>query len=91
LIAPLQGGQLLMARVELRLPEFDLGNVPVVACSWYAAIGERVVEGDRLVEILAGDVTIDLPSPAAGIIIQRLAELDDPLQSGQVLAVIETI
>jgi pyruvate/2-oxoglutarate dehydrogenase complex dihydrolipoamide acyltransferase (E2) component len=79
-----------MARFELHLPDFDLGDMPVTACTWHAAAGQRVVEGDRLLEITAGDVTVDLPAPASGVLVARRVEIDDHLSVGQVLAVIET-
>jgi pyruvate/2-oxoglutarate dehydrogenase complex dihydrolipoamide acyltransferase (E2) component len=79
-----------MARIELRLPDLDLENARVTACAWHAAVGQRVVAGDRLLEVLAGDITVDLPSPATGVLIERWIELDDPLITGQPLAVIET-
>ena len=76
-------------RVELRLPNLELPGVSVSACSWHAQSGQRVIEGDRLLEILAGDATIDLPAPASGVLVERTAEIDQPLETGQVLAVIE--
>jgi 2-oxoglutarate dehydrogenase E2 component (dihydrolipoamide succinyltransferase) len=76
-------------RVELCLPDLDLGEVPVTACCWHAGVGQRVVEGDRLLEVLAGDVTVDLPAPATGVLIQRAVEIDEQLTVGQVLAVID--
>ena len=76
-------------RVELRLPDLDLPGVSVTACSWHAQTGQRVIEGDRLLEILAGDATIDLPAPASGVLTERIAEIDQPLEAGQVLAMIE--
>lgn len=75
-------------RVELRLPDLDLGETPITACSWYVAVGQRVVEGDRLLELLAGEVTVDLASPATGILRERCVEIDDRLTIEQVLAVI---
>jgi pyruvate/2-oxoglutarate dehydrogenase complex dihydrolipoamide acyltransferase (E2) component len=75
--------------VELRLPNLDLPGVSVTACSWHAQTGQRVIEGDRLLEILAGDVTVDLPAPTSGVLIERRAEVDRPLKIGEVLAVIE--
>jgi pyruvate/2-oxoglutarate dehydrogenase complex dihydrolipoamide acyltransferase (E2) component len=77
------------ARIELRLPDFDLGPAVVTACSWHAAIGQRVVAGDRLLEVLAGDVTIDLPAPASGLLVKRLVAMDEVLSTGQILALIE--
>jgi pyruvate/2-oxoglutarate dehydrogenase complex dihydrolipoamide acyltransferase (E2) component len=76
-------------RVELRLPDFDMGEVVITACSWHVANGQRVVEGDRLLELLAGEVTIDLSAPASGRLVERTVRVDEPLAIGQLLAVIE--
>ena len=73
---------------ELRLPNLDLPGTAVTVCSWHAKVGQRVVEGDRLVEILAGDATIDLGAPASGVLMKQCAEIDENLAAGQILAVI---
>jgi pyruvate/2-oxoglutarate dehydrogenase complex dihydrolipoamide acyltransferase (E2) component len=77
------------ARVELRLPDLDLGDVPVTASAWHVQTGQRVVEGDRLLEVLAGDATVDLAAPADGVLAARRVEIDERLTVGQVLAEIE--
>ena len=77
------------ARVELRLPALDVDGVNISVCSWHAARGTRVVEGDRLLELLAGEVTVDLDSPATGILIERCVAIDELLATGQLLAIIE--
>jgi 2-oxoisovalerate dehydrogenase E2 component (dihydrolipoyl transacylase) len=76
-------------RVELRLPDFDVGDVVITVCSWHVDTGQHVVEGDRLLEVLAGEATIDLSAPASGRLIERAARVDEPLAIGQLLAVIE--
>jgi Pyruvate/2-oxoglutarate dehydrogenase complex, dihydrolipoamide acyltransferase (E2) component, and related enzymes len=76
-------------RAELRLPDLDLPETVVTACSWHAAVGARVVEGDRLLEVLAGEVTVDLPAPASGRLVKRCVEIDEVLKVDQLLAVIE--
>ncbi len=76
-------------RLELRLPDLDLPGVMVSACSWHANQGQRVIEGDRLLEIVAGDVAVDLPAPASGILIERCVSIDQPLEKGQLLACIQ--
>jgi pyruvate/2-oxoglutarate dehydrogenase complex dihydrolipoamide acyltransferase (E2) component len=63
--------------------------VQATVCSWHCAAGQRVVEGDRLVEVLAGDVTIDLAAPATGTLVERSAAVDQPVKAGDLLAVIE--
>ncbi|HMC11592.1 MAG TPA: lipoyl domain-containing protein, partial [Pirellulaceae bacterium] len=64
----------------------DLPGTPVSVSAWHAKIGQRVVEGDRLIEIVAGDVTVDLSAPATGTLAERCVRIDDPLTIGQTLA-----
>jgi pyruvate/2-oxoglutarate dehydrogenase complex dihydrolipoamide acyltransferase (E2) component len=71
------------------LPDLGTGpNVPIVVSHWFAARGERVWEGERLVEVLAGPATFDVPSPVTG----RLAEIrgweDDRVAVGGVLGLV---
>jgi pyruvate/2-oxoglutarate dehydrogenase complex dihydrolipoamide acyltransferase (E2) component len=47
-----------------------------------------VAEGDPLLELVAGDVTVDLPAPASGVLAEQFVEEDDPVEVGQVLGVI---
>ena len=75
--------------VKLRVPDLDIPGVPITACCWHAAVGQRVNAGDRLLEIHAGDVTVDLPAPVSGILIERCVEIDQPLAIGQALARIQ--
>src|SRR3982750_1676209 len=54
------------------LPDLGTGpGVPIVVSHWFAARGDEVWEGDRLVEVLVGPATFDVPAPATG----RLAEI----------------
>jgi hypothetical protein len=80
----------IMPHVPLTLSDLDLGDIPVLACSWLAEQGARVVQGDRLLEVVAGEVTVDLEAPATGRLIQRCVGPEDRLTIGQVLGVIAT-
>ena len=75
-------------RHELILPSLDLGDVPVVASVWHVPTGKEVLRGESVLEVLAGDVTVDLPAPVSGVLMQKLVAEDEPLQSGQRLAII---
>ena len=72
---------------EIILPE--LGAEPAVLSVWFADVGEEVFEGDRLVEILVGGATFDVPAPATGRLAEKRALVDDALRPGQVLGVIQ--
>lgn len=78
-----------MRRHELTLPDLGIDEGPIVLSLWLVERGSRVLEGDPLVEILAGSALVDLPAPADGVLTETLAAEDDPLHVGQPLAVIK--
>ncbi|HEX4143026.1 MAG TPA: lipoyl domain-containing protein [Pirellulales bacterium] len=73
---------------RLVLPDLGLPDATVVVSGWLVETGSAVVEGDRLLEVLAGSVTVDLPAPASGILSEQLVGEDDELHVGQVLAIV---
>ena len=75
-------------QIPLVLPELGLGSTPVTASVWLSDVGAKVYEGDRLLEVSAGEVTVDLPAPASGILLDQLVSEDDILHVGQVLGMI---
>ena len=79
-----------MPHHHLILPDLGLDDVPITVSLWLVAQGSSVAEGDPLVEVLAGSATVDLPSPADGVLVKKMAAEDEPLSVGQRLAVIES-
>jgi pyruvate/2-oxoglutarate dehydrogenase complex dihydrolipoamide acyltransferase (E2) component len=77
-------------RTPLTLPDLGLGDQPIVLTLWLVKRGSPVAEGEPLVEVLAGVATVDLPSPAAGTLAEKLAEAGDVLTIGQQLATIDS-
>ncbi len=80
-----------MRFAEVILPDLGTGpDVPIVVSYWFAARGDQVFEGERLVEVLVGPATYDVSAPASG----RLAEIrgreDDRVKVGSVLGLIAT-
>ena len=73
----------------LILPDLGLDDQPIALSMWLAKEGARVAQGDPVVEILAGSVTVDLPAPADGILVEKLVAQGESLAIGQRLAVIE--
>jgi 2-oxoisovalerate dehydrogenase E2 component (dihydrolipoyl transacylase) len=76
---------------HLTLPELGLGDRPIVLSLWLVKAGTQVAEGEPVVEVMADGVTIDLPSPADGVLIEKLVADGDLLVVGQPLAVISTL
>ncbi len=75
-------------RIELRLPDLGLDDDAVTASMWLVEAGHEVTAGDRVLEVLSGSVTVDLPAPASGQLIELTVEVDDRLSVGQLLGVI---
>lgn len=70
----------------LRVPE--LGLTELALSLWLVKTGQRVSAGDRVVELLADGVTIDLTAPISGQLVRRLVEEESPLGTGDALALI---
>jgi pyruvate/2-oxoglutarate dehydrogenase complex dihydrolipoamide acyltransferase (E2) component len=78
-----------VTRVPLVVPDFGLHGMALVVSLWLVPRGAAVMEGDRIVELLAGGVTIDLEAPVSGrLVVQRVDE-DDAVEAGMVVAEIE--
>jgi pyruvate/2-oxoglutarate dehydrogenase complex dihydrolipoamide acyltransferase (E2) component len=76
--------------VEIVVP--DLGLDPargLILSAWLVSIGDPVVEGDRVVELLADEITVDLGGPATGRLIKKFVDVDETVAIGAVLGVIK--
>ncbi len=75
--------------IEVRTP--DLGSAePVQVSAWLVNVGETVLEGDRLVELLLPGVTYDVPSPVTGRLVEAAVPLNASVVAGDLLARIDT-
>jgi len=63
-----------MAKLKVLLPQFGMGMQDGEIIRWLKAVGDAVAEGEPLVEIEAAKTTVEVPSPAAGTLIEIVAE-----------------
>jgi pyruvate/2-oxoglutarate dehydrogenase complex dihydrolipoamide acyltransferase (E2) component len=76
-------------RELLAVPECGILGLPLRLSLWLVPEGAEVLAGDRVVELLAGGATIDLESPVAGRLLTQLADEDEVLAPGTVIAEFE--
>ncbi len=57
---------------------------------WHVAEGEEVSEGDTIVEVSTDKIDAEVPAPASGVITKIMAQPDDTVTVGQVLAQLDT-
>ena len=71
------------------LPDLGTGpDQPIVISHWFAAPGDEVWEGDRLVEVLVGPATYDVPAPRSGRLAEVRGQEDDRVEPGAVLGLV---
>lgn len=63
-----------MAKLKVLLPQFGMGMQDGEIIRWLKAVGDSVAEGEPLVEIEAAKTTVEVPAPAAGTLVEIIAE-----------------
>jgi pyruvate/2-oxoglutarate dehydrogenase complex dihydrolipoamide acyltransferase (E2) component len=76
-------------RAPLAVPDCGVMGMPLRLSLWLVPEGSDVLEGDRVVELLAGGATIDLESPVTGRLVAHLADEDEVVAPGMVIAEFE--
>lgn len=79
-----------MAKIEIRLPKMGESVTEATITNWLKNIGDSVELDEPLVEVATDKVDNELPSEAKGVLIQRLFEVDQVAQVGDVIAIIST-
>src|SRR5215212_10612754 len=73
---------------EFKLPDLGEGLTEGEVARWLVAVGQEVAEDEPLVEIQTDKTTVEIPSPAAGVVSQILVEEGKVVPVGTVLVVI---
>lgn len=78
-----------MAKFELKLPKMGESVAEATITSWLKEVGETIELDDAIVEIATDKVDSEVPSEVEGVLVERLFEVDDVVQVGQTIAIIE--
>jgi pyruvate dehydrogenase E2 component (dihydrolipoamide acetyltransferase) len=73
---------------EFKLPDLGEGLTEGEIARWLVQVGQEIREDDPLVEIATDKTTVEIPSPAAGVVSQILVEEGDVVPVGTVIVVI---
>ncbi len=85
-VVEVSGGE----RIEVVMPQMGESVVEATVIEWSKQIGDAVEEDETLLEISTDKVDSEVPSPAAGTLVEIRAEADETIEVGQVIAVIAT-
>lgn len=78
-----------MAKFELKLPKMGESVAEATITSWLKEIGDTIEADEAVLEIATDKVDSEVPSEVDGVLVEKLFNVDDVVQVGQTIAVIE--
>ncbi len=74
---------------ELKVPEVGESVTEGILGDWTKTQGQYVIKDETLVEIETDKVTLELPAPVSGILVEVLSQAGDEVLVDQVIAIID--
>ena len=78
-----------MAKFELKLPKMGESVAEATITSWLKEVGDTIEMDEAVLEIATDKVDSEVPSEVDGVLVEKLFNVDDVVQVGQTIAVIE--
>jgi 2-oxoglutarate dehydrogenase E2 component (dihydrolipoamide succinyltransferase) len=78
-----------MAKFELKLPKMGESVAEATITSWLKEVGDTIEADEAVLEIATDKVDSEVPSEVDGVLVEKLFNVDDVVQVGQTIAVIE--
>jgi 2-oxoglutarate dehydrogenase E2 component (dihydrolipoamide succinyltransferase) len=79
-----------MARIEVPMPQMGESIAEGTVSKWMKKVGDEVTRDEPLLEISTDKVDAEIPSPAAGTLVEIAVEEGQTVEVGTVVAFIET-
>jgi len=79
-----------MSRFELKLPKMGESVAEATITNWLKEVGDEIQFDEAVVEIATDKVDSEVPSEKKGILTERCFDVDDVVEVGQIIAIIET-
>lgn len=79
-----------MAKFELKLPKMGESVAEATITNWLKNVGDTIEADEAVLEIATDKVDSEVPSEVDGVIAEILFQVDDVVQVGQTIAIIET-
>lgn len=79
-----------MAKFELKLPKMGESVAEATLTSWLKEVGDTIEADEPVLEIATDKVDSEVPSEVDGVLVEKLFNVDDVIQVGQTIAIIET-
>ncbi|MEX2350523.1 MAG: dihydrolipoamide acetyltransferase family protein [Flavobacteriaceae bacterium] len=78
-----------MAKFELKLPKMGESVAEATITNWLKEVGDTIEADEAVFEIATDKVDSEVPSEVDGVLVEKLFNVDDVVQVGQTIAIIE--
>ncbi len=79
-----------MAQIEVKVPQLSESVAEATLLAWHKKVGEAVARDENMIDIETDKVVLELPAPAAGVIVQIVKGDGSLVVAGEVIAIIDT-
>jgi 2-oxoglutarate dehydrogenase E2 component (dihydrolipoamide succinyltransferase) len=79
-----------MAQIEVKVPQLSESVAEATLLSWHKKVGEAVSRDENMIDIETDKVVLELPAPAAGVIVQLIKADGATVVAGETIAIIDT-
>ncbi|MDR7049940.1 2-oxoglutarate dehydrogenase E2 component (dihydrolipoamide succinyltransferase) [Duganella sp. 3397] len=79
-----------MAQIEVKVPQLSESVAEATMLTWHKKVGDAVARDENLIDIETDKVVLELPAPAAGVLIKIIKGDGTTVVADEIIAVIDT-
>ncbi|USX16187.1 2-oxoglutarate dehydrogenase complex dihydrolipoyllysine-residue succinyltransferase [Oxalobacteraceae bacterium OTU3CAMAD1] len=79
-----------MAQIEVKVPQLSESVAEATMLTWHKKVGDAVARDENLIDIETDKVVLELPAPAAGVLIKIIKGDGSTVVADELIAVIDT-
>src|SRR5471032_1942040 len=79
-----------MAQIEVKVPQLSESVAEATMLTWHKKVGDSVARDENLIDIETDKVVLELPAPAAGVLIKIIKGDGTTVVAEEIIAVIDT-
>ncbi|MDP1653841.1 MAG: 2-oxoglutarate dehydrogenase complex dihydrolipoyllysine-residue succinyltransferase [Rhodocyclaceae bacterium] len=76
--------------IEVKVPQLSESVAEATLVSWHKNVGDAVARDENLIDVETDKVVLELPAPAAGVLVEVIKGNGDAVISGELIAKIDT-
>src|SRR3954467_4570482 len=79
-----------MAIIEVKVPQLSESVAEATMLTWHKKVGDAVARDENLIDIETDKVVLELPAPAAGVLVKIIKGDGTTVVADELIAIIDT-